>query len=100
MLAEEVDSSRVESNVRLVVGEPVATTPMWRWLALAGLAAALLLGVFLMRARPVYAAAAKDHRLEIIELRPRQWSMDRASIAALAQREGSLVPPTLCMPML
>jgi hypothetical protein len=56
--------------------------------ALAGLAAALLVIVFLMRARPVYAAAAVDHRLEIVELQPRQWSTDRTAIAALAQRQG------------
>jgi hypothetical protein len=56
--------------------------------ALAGLAAALLLAVFLMRARPVYAAAARDHRIEIVELQPRKWLTDRAAIAAMAQREG------------
>ena len=102
VLAEEVDSSRVERGVRLMVGrlvvrEPVgpvasqawAPVPARRWLfALASLAAVLLVAVFLMRARPVYAAAAVDHRLEIVELQPRQWSTDRASIAALAQRQG------------
>ena len=89
VLAEEVDSSRVEHNVRLVVGEPAGGRPARRWMfALAGLAAVLLLAVFLTRARPVYAAAAKDHRLEIVELRPRQWSIDRTSIAAMAQRQG------------
>jgi hypothetical protein len=89
VLAEAVDSSRVEHNVRLVVGEPVGRGSGRRWMfALAGLAAVLLLGVFLMRARPVYAAAAKDHRLEIVELQPRKWSTDRAAIAALAQRQG------------
>jgi anti-sigma factor RsiW len=97
VLAEEIDSSRVESNVRLVVREPGgpvasparAPASSWRWVfAVAGLAAVLLLAVFLMRARPVYAAAAVDHRLEIVDLQPRQWSTDRASIAALAQRQG------------
>jgi anti-sigma factor RsiW len=93
VLTEEVDSSRVEHNVRLAVGSTVGAVSeprsVRRWVfALAGLAAALLLAVFLMRARPVYAAAAEDHRLEIVELRPRQWSTDRASIAALAQHQG------------
>ncbi len=89
VLAEKVDSSRVERNVRLVVGEPVGQGSGRRWMfALAGLAATLLLVVFLMRARPVYAAAAKDHRIEIVELQPRQWSTERAAIAALAQRQG------------
>jgi anti-sigma factor RsiW len=88
VLAEMVDSSRVERKVRVVIGTPVRRSPARKWFALAGLAAVLLLAVFLMRARPVYAAAAKDHRLEIVELQPRHWSTDRASIAALAQREG------------
>jgi len=89
VLSEEVDSSRVERNVRLVVGQPRGPALGRRWVfALAGLAAALLLVVFLMRTRPVYAAAAKDHRLEIVELQPRRWSTDRSSIAVLAQRHG------------
>jgi anti-sigma factor RsiW len=93
VLAEEVDSSRVELNVRMVVGVAsgavAAQTSSRRWMfALAGLAAVLLLAIFLMRARPVYAAAAKDHRLEIVELQPRPWSTDRSAIAALAQRQG------------
>lgn len=89
VLAEDVDSSRVERNVRLIVGEPVGQGSGRRWMfALAGLAAVLLVAVFLMRARPVYAAAAKDHRLEIVELQPRHWSTERASIAALARRQG------------
>jgi hypothetical protein len=93
VLAEDVDSSRVERNVRLVVGDPrglpASRASGMRWMfALAGVAAALLVVVFLMRARPVYAAAAVDHRLEIVELQPRQWSTDRTAIAALAQRQG------------
>jgi anti-sigma factor RsiW len=89
VLAEVVDSSRVERNVRKLVGAPVGQRSGRRWMfAVAGLAAALLLAVFLMRARPVYAAAAKDHRIEIVELQPRRWSTDRAAIAALALRQG------------
>jgi anti-sigma factor RsiW len=94
VLAEQVDSSRVERGVRLMIGhlvvrQSVGPASARRWMfALAGLAAVLLLAVFLMRARPVYAAAANDHRLEIVELQPRQWSTDRASIAAMAQRQG------------
>jgi anti-sigma factor RsiW len=89
VLAEDVDSSRVERKVRLVVGEPVGRGSGRRWMfALAGLAAVLLLAVFLMSARPVYAAAAVDHRREIVELQPRRWSTDRTAIAALAQRQG------------
>ncbi len=95
VLAEDVDSSRVERGVRLAIrrlvgGEPRGQGSTAMDVRVAGVAAVLvlLLAVFLMRARPVYAAAAKDHRLEIVELQPRKWSTDRASIAALAQRQG------------
>ena len=89
MLAEHVDSARVEHNVRLVVGEQSRQGSPRRWmLAVASLAAVSLLAVFLTKARPVYAAAAKDHRLEIVELQPRQWSTDRTAIAGMAQRQG------------
>ena len=95
VLAEAVDSSRVEHGVRLVIGEPVGLASGWRWgFALAGLAAVLLLSVFLMRARPVYAAAARDHRLEIVELQPRKWSTDRGAIAVLARRQGVSIRPS------
>jgi hypothetical protein len=36
----------------------------------------------------VYAAAARDHRLEIGERQPRRWVTDPAQIAALAERRG------------
>jgi hypothetical protein len=89
LLAETLDTSVVESSVRgLMGGASDKRSRLVSIFALAGLAAALLLGFFLMRARPVYAAAAKDHRLEIVESQPRKWSTDRSSIAALAQRQG------------
>jgi anti-sigma factor RsiW len=93
VLAEEVDSSRVERNVRLAVREPAgAVSAPWasrRWiLGLAGLAAVLILAALPMRTRPVYAAAAQDHRLEIVKLQPRKWSTDHASIIALARGQG------------
>ncbi|HKV06108.1 MAG TPA: anti-sigma factor [Candidatus Acidoferrales bacterium] len=59
-----------------------------------GAAAALLLsaiGYRLLlspRVASVYAAAATDHRLEVVEQRPRPWFVDPARIASLAEREG------------
>ncbi len=88
-IARGLSAAFVWRSVGWWLRSPLVRDRQRRWmLAVAGLAAVLLLAVFLMRARPVYAAAAKDHRLEIVELQPRKWSTDRASIAALAQRQG------------
>ena len=90
LLAEHFDSSGVESSVRQAIDGSVSR----RWIfAFAGVAAALLLGlgiraVFSSRAVPVYAAAAQDHRLEIVDRQPRKWFTDRASIETLAGRQG------------
>jgi hypothetical protein len=40
------------------------------------------------RPKPVYAAAARDHRWEIVDGQHRKWLTDRASIKALAARQG------------
>ncbi len=71
VLAEDADISSIERNVRQLV-ENGGAGPVRGWargwmFAIAGLAAVILLAVILMRARPVYAAAAQDHRLEIVE---------------------------------
>jgi hypothetical protein len=62
-------------------------------LAAISVAALVLAGVvgiwaFLSRTKPVYAAAARDHRWEIVDGQPRKWITNRASIYALAARQG------------
>jgi anti-sigma factor RsiW len=90
LLAEHFDSSRVESKVR----QSITRLSRRRWtLALAGAAALflLLLGVRTVmssRTIPVYAAAAQDHRMEIVDRQPRKWFTDRPSIEELARRQG------------
>lgn len=95
VLAEAIDSSRVERNVRQAIARESR-----RWLfAAAGIAAVLVLAVVGIRtvrsprSVPVYAAAARDHRLEIVDGQPRQWFMDRISIEGIARSEG--VPASL-----
>jgi anti-sigma factor RsiW len=91
LLAEPVDASAVESHVRGLMGV-AGEKRSWRGrlFALAGFAATLVLAAlyFTMRATPMYAAAARDHRLEIVDLQPRKWVTDRASIAAIAKGQG------------
>ncbi len=85
ILAEPVDSTRVERNVRQSI-----TRESRRWMfAVAGIAAVLLLATILApRTIPVYAAAARDHRFEIVDGQPRKWFTDRTSIQGLAGRQG------------
>lgn len=112
LLAEPVDSAAVAERVRerIRLGqdwpEERRRVPLRRVFALSGIAAMLLLGVvsyrakFAPRPRPFDAAAARDHRVEVVEGQPRKWRTDRASIETLAARQGlswsvlaSLAPP-------
>jgi hypothetical protein len=60
----------------------------------AGIAAVLAVTIAAWRitvsahANPVYAAAARDYRLELIQKQPRKWFTDRDAIARLAGRVG------------
>ncbi|HTS77264.1 MAG TPA: zf-HC2 domain-containing protein [Bryobacteraceae bacterium] len=89
MLAEPVDTANVDNHVRRRIGASVR----FRRLTIgAGIAAALMLALFVYRnfggADPVYAAAALDHRREVVEHARRVWVSDPDAIAALAAREG------------
>ena len=67
-----------------------------------GIAAAFLLlaaGYLLVpgHVARVYADAATDHRMEVVEQQPRHWMTDPAAIAALGEKLGisDAVPPEL-----
>ena len=94
ILAETIDTTRIDRHIEGQIAPQDASHDTRRWLlAAAGVAAlvtAALAGihVFSSGAKPVYAAAAKDHHSEIVDGQPRKWLTDRASIAALAERQG------------
>jgi len=100
LLAEPVDSQRVERSVRQLVAHADAPRVLRNRVvaifALAALAAVLLLAALGTRTafwprkqtQAVYAAAARDHQLEIVDKQPRKWLTDDASIQALARTEG------------
>ncbi len=93
MLAEPVDAANLDERVR----RRISASVRFRRLTIgAGIAAALMLAVFVYRnlagADPVYAAAALDHRREVVEHARRVWVSDSGGIAALAAREG--IAPT------
>lgn len=91
--AEDIDISAIERRVREHIHRGQRTSRRWI-LAAAGVAAIFLLAIVSYRtmfsypAKPVYAAAARDHRLEIVDRQPRKWSTGRASIERLAARQG------------
>ncbi len=104
---ERVDATSVERWIRARIstaprnkvasispGAP-AHSRRRRWIVAATAIAAVLLlaavgyrGLLSPHVARVYADAAQDHRLEVVEQHPRSWLLDRAAISALAQGQG------------
>jgi anti-sigma factor RsiW len=109
LLADEVDVSRVNRRIReLIAAEsfrPAAAVSQprsgRRWVtAAAGVAAAFLLvaaGYLVVpgHVARVYADAARDHQLEVVQRQARPWIVDPAAIAALAVQQGIAGPVPL-----
>jgi len=93
MLAEHIDTWSVDQRVRASISTGRDSR---RWIfAVAGVAAAIMLLVMAgyqamvwLRTKPVYAAAARDHRIEIVDRQPRRWFTDLVSIERLGGRVG------------
>jgi anti-sigma factor RsiW len=91
------DATRVERSVR----GRIVRRRMWRFAAAAAILMAVLVGHRALRTDSVsrlYADAALDHRLEVMEQQPRRWRSDRNEIEKLAARYelsnvGALAPP-------
>jgi anti-sigma factor RsiW len=101
LLAKDVNVSRVNRRIRELIAAdssgsavPQSQPRRGRWMtAVMGIAAAFLLlaaGYLLVPGHiaRVYADAATDHQLEVVEQRPRPWITDPAAIAALAEKQG------------
>ncbi|HTA46595.1 MAG TPA: zf-HC2 domain-containing protein [Bryobacteraceae bacterium] len=90
VLADSVDSTSLERRV----WHAIAGESRRRWLALAGVAATLFLGALAIRTAmvpqttPIFAAAARDHHIEIVDGQARKWLTDRNQIGALAGGQG------------
>lgn len=103
VLSERIDVSNLDRVIRESLhAEPLRSTRRQfesvrrRWLAATVAVVAILIALgyhtlFGQRAAGVYAAAAADHRMEILEQQPRAWFTDTSQIEALAQSQG--VPP-------
>lgn len=85
---EPLETESLDERVRSSIA---ATSRAWMRAAL-GVAAAALIALLVYRGLflpdPTCAAAAQDHRREVVEGSPRNWISDPAAIAALAAREG------------
>ncbi len=93
ILAEPVDDGAVEQRIRDIIYAAPQTSRHWKQV-IAGIAAVLVFGVTayfalrLARSNPVALAAARDHRVEIVDRQPRKWLSDPAAIEALAATQG------------
>jgi anti-sigma factor RsiW len=80
------DAAAVERSVRV----SILRLRAWRFAAVAAVVVlAAILGYRVLRPEPVsrlYADAALDHRLEVMEHQPRRWRSDPAEIEKLAAR--------------
>jgi putative zinc finger protein len=92
ILAEPLDTATLERGVLEGIR---AQKPGRRWIAVGALAAAAVLlatisyqAVVSARMTSTLAAAARDHRTEIVDRQPRKWLTDTASLQALARKQG------------
>jgi anti-sigma factor RsiW len=90
ILSDHVDTSVVDRRVREKIAFENRGWEWPRWFAgAAAFTLALVAGMlFLQRSAPIYAAAARDHRWEIVEGQHRKWLTDPALVEALAERRG------------
>jgi hypothetical protein len=94
LLAEEVDTSRVEQAVRNRINPTPRYVPRWAAVA-AGLVAMIAASTFSYRTflrekntPPVCIAAVQDHQREIVNGEPRHWLTDLSAIQLMAERQG------------
>jgi hypothetical protein len=93
ILAEKVDTSRLEAAVRQQIQAQPRHVPGWA-VAAAALIATVLAAAFSYQAfrkeqtPPVCIAATQDHQREIVEGSPRRWITDLAAIQSLGETQG------------
>jgi hypothetical protein len=94
LLAEEIDTSRVERAVRSQIHPAPRYVPRWAAVA-AALVAMVAASTFSYRSflqekntPAVCVAAARDHQREIVKGEPRPWLTDLPAIQALAEKQG------------
>jgi anti-sigma factor RsiW len=98
VLAERLDTTRADLEIRRRIGRQ----QRWRRVSIAtGIAAMLAVGIVVYprvyhvvtRDSAVYAAAAQDHRREVVDHERRTWISQTEQVDALAARQGISAPP-------
>jgi len=99
ILDEPVDEAALDQRIRDIIHAAPQNPHRWKQF-IAGIAAVLVFGFVayfalrFVRPNPVALAAARDHRIEIVDRQPRKWLSDRAAIEALAATQ-ELAPSVL-----
>jgi anti-sigma factor RsiW len=100
ILADRVDTLPLDSRVMARIASQRALRRTWitAGISVAAVMLAGLIGyrtLFPRTAQAVYAAAARDHRYEVVDRNPRKWQTDSGSILDLVVRRGvaaSIIP--------
>jgi anti-sigma factor RsiW len=92
MVNEGSDTASIDRRARAGIRAERQRSRLRLMAGAAGFAAVLAMAVaaYRMAARPnaVYAAAARDHLVELVRKQPRKWTTDASAIAQLAARVG------------
>jgi hypothetical protein len=81
VLAEQIDTASLDERIR----QQIAQSPEAAFALLVFAGHRFLLGSHVAQ---VYADAATDDRMEVVELQPRPWSWNSAQINSLAEKTG------------
>jgi hypothetical protein len=90
--SEPLDTTRLERAIRAQTKRSY-----WRWYAAAAaMAAAILLTIAVRRVPAAFHEAARDHRLEVVEHRPRHWQSNAPDGVTLAPAGYRLEHSKIC----
>jgi anti-sigma factor RsiW len=89
----KIDSRRVEQHVRMAIASERRVHRWWAGAAIATVVAGIVSVSFFVRwkaapAPALFAEAARDHRVEVIEKQPRHWRVAPSDIENVTVRHG------------
>ena len=92
ILSEPADAGPINQRIRDLIHSAPQPSHRWKHVA-AGMAAVIVIAVAAWvegraaRSDPFALAAARDHRMEVVDLQPRPWLTDRMAIETLAAKQ-------------
>lgn len=91
VLAEPVETAALDRRIRQQITLKPRHTVRWL-IAAAAVAAAIVIAILFLRTPRVYADAAEDHRLEVVERQHRSWLSSEREVKSLAEQHGVAAP--------